>query len=80
MGPPAYVPHLAWCEVHQKKAFTKSNARLVKQRMHSERGLRIYPCGVVPNGWHVGHLPWAVRRGQATVDEVYGPPEEPEVA
>lgn len=66
------MPHLVWCDEHQKKAFTKSNAKRTKKVMRSEQGLRVYPCGLVPNGWHVGHLPFVVRRGEATVDEVYG--------
>lgn len=67
------IPHLVWCEVHQKKAFTKGNAKKVIKAMPWEKGVVKYPCEAVPNGWHVGHLPQVVREGRMTRGEVYGP-------
>lgn len=76
-GFPNQVPHLAWCEVHEKKAFTKANAKkLIRMlRARSDTGMREYPCGWIDSGFHVGHLPPAVLRGKMTAREVYGPPE-----
>lgn len=71
------VPHLAWCEVHEKKAFTKDNAKKVTRlsKKKSDPPMREYPCGVIEAGFHVGHLPLAVVEGRKTAGEVYGPPE-----
>lgn len=71
------VPHLAWCEVHEKKAFTKDNAKKVIKALRSKKdtGMREYPCDRIDSGFHVGHLPLAVVEGRMTAGEVYGPPE-----
>lgn len=69
----AKVPHLAWCEVHEKKAFTKKNAKKVNRLLPGREGMREYPCGYISGGWHTGHLPGIVRQGGKTAFEVYGP-------
>lgn len=71
-GFPNQVPHLTWCEVHEKKAFTKVNAKRLINRLPGAKGMRRYECGHIFAGWHVGHLPELVRRGDATSAEVYG--------
>lgn len=65
------VPHLTFCEVHEKKAFTKANAKMVI-RVLADQGMRRYPCDYIWDGWHVGHLPLAVRAGILSASEVYG--------
>lgn len=46
-------------------------ARQARQLLPDRRGVSVYECG--DSGfWHVGHLPFAVRRGLATRDEIYG--------
>jgi len=69
------VPHLTWCEIHQKKAFTKDNAKKVVRALRSKHdtGMRKYPCGWISNGWHVGHLHPDILEGKRTAREVYGP-------
>lgn len=71
---PVMVPHLAWCDQHEKKAFTKQNAKKLVRllRSRNDSGMRRYPCRVIDSGWHVGHLPLAVMEGRLTVREVYG--------
>lgn len=71
---PNVVPHVAWCDGHEKKAFTKKNAKkLIRTiRRRGDTGMREYPCGLIFNLWHVGHLPQATLWGFLTVDEVYG--------
>lgn len=68
-----YVSYLAWCNTHEKKAFTKSSAKKVARQMN-EQGIRKYPCDADLTGtwWHVGHLPKVVREGVMTAAEVYG--------
>lgn len=68
------VPYLAWCEEHGKRAFTHERVKEVVRvmRRRGEKGIRRYPCGIVPNGFHVGHLPRVTREGIKTAREVYG--------
>lgn len=65
------VPHLTFCEVHEKKAFTKANAKTLI-RILADPGMREYRCRCIWDGWHVGHLPTLVRAGVLSADEVYG--------
>ena len=76
MADPNIVPHTCWCEVHEKKGFTKDNAKKAIKRMRrkGDTGMREYPCDVIPGAWHTGHLPLAVLMGLKTASEVYGPP------
>lgn len=58
------------CPVCGKRSFpTKHMARRVRRQMRDRRGLSVYECAF--GGWHVGHLPWAVRRGEVTRGEIY---------
>ena len=76
MTDPGIVPHVSWCEVHEKKGFTKKNAKKMIRiaRRRGDTGSREYPCRVLPGLWHAGHLPAAVLWGTKTVREVYGDP------
>lgn len=78
MSDPYRVPHVAWCEAHQKKGFTKKHARKVIRlsRRRGDTGSREYPCGIIPSLWHTGHLPLAVLEGLKTTREVYGVPPQ----
>lgn len=75
MSDPYRVPHVRWCEVHEKKGFIKKYAKKVVRlsRRRGDTGSREYPCDVLPNLWHTGHLPLAVLEGRKTAREVYGP-------
>lgn len=69
--PVNYVPYLAWCPEHEKKVFTKRNAKKLIGQLH-DPGMRRYRCDYyMVEGWHVGHLPGSVRRGEVSADEVY---------
>lgn len=65
------VPHLTFCEVHEKKAFTKPHAKKLI-RVLAESGMRQYRCGYISEGWHVGHLPTLVRVGELSASDIYG--------
>lgn len=65
------VPHLTFCEVHEKKAFTKANAKTLI-RILASPGMRQYRCGYIWDGWHVGHLPTLVRIGELSASDIYG--------
>jgi hypothetical protein len=69
-----YVTYLAFCTVHEKKAFTRKNARKVKRDLH-DPGMRAYECDqggdMQSPWWHVGHLPGVVKRGEVSAIEVY---------
>lgn len=72
--PPDVVPGLAWCVPCGKKALTKDNARKMIRTLVDRKAMREYQCpvyGETLGWWHAGHLPWTVRRGQKTSDEVY---------
>lgn len=71
------VPHVAWCDEHDKKGFTKKNAKKVTRMLQGkhETGMREYPCGLRWGLWHVGHLPQATLEGRLTASEVYGRPD-----
>lgn len=66
----SFVSHLAWCPVHEKKAFTRKAARAAIRQMH-ESGLREYRCTYLTDLWHVGHLAPEVRQGRITADVYY---------
>jgi hypothetical protein len=69
---PNWVPHVAYCDWHEKKAFEKRAAKAAIRQMHG-KGMREYPCEVMAGLWHVGHLPRVIRVGEMTVAEVFGP-------
>ena len=70
-GFPNQVPHLTFCEVHQKKAFTKKNAKKLIRQLPLASGMRRYPCRYIFNGWHAGRLPLAVLLGEISAGEYY---------
>lgn len=69
---PRRLGRFGYCDTHQKGFY--ENKRQAKQaiREQCEPGMRPYRCDVVDGLWHIGHLPWVVRRGQKTTREVYG--------
>lgn len=68
---PNVIPHLTWCLKHDKKAFTKRNAKKLRRILPNSGGMCVYPCEAVEGGWHTGHLPAGVMRGEVTRWEVY---------
>lgn len=72
---PNQVPYLTWCDVHGKRAFTKGNAKKLKHMLPHNAGMSRYRCRYLLDGWHVGHLPAVVMRGEMTRGEVYGSKE-----
>lgn len=68
-----FVPHTTYCEVHQKKAFKKDAAKQAIRNMADRKGMREYRCGLLPDLWHVGHLPQVVLDGELSAADVYGP-------
>lgn len=69
---PNQVPYLTWCEHHEKRTFTKDNAKKVRRMLPNAGGMCIYPCRFIQAGWHAGHLPGPVRRGRVTRRDWYG--------
>lgn len=69
MGP-GFVPHVTFCEIHQKKAFQKAAAKAAIRQMPDHKGMREYRCGHL-NLWHVGHLPQVVLDGELSAAQVY---------
>jgi hypothetical protein len=74
----------AWCEYHGKRAYQsrKDAKRVVADMRPRRKGMREYRCegGVMEGFWHVGTLPFIVRRGTATEEEwwnKYGHKQEP---
>lgn len=63
-----HIPHIKWCEEHQKKLFTKKAAKQLKRQLR-DSNLRRYPCR--DNLWHIGHLPAVVKKGRLTARTVY---------
>ena len=61
-----------FCEHHQKNLYaSRSDAKTVIRDHHSDPNMREYECSVL-NGWHVGHMPDSVKRGEITTREIYG--------
>lgn len=57
------VPYIGWCPKHEKKIYAERKlARRAIRQMH-EKGMSAYPCDEVAGGWHVGHMPPEVLRG-----------------
>lgn len=65
------VPHLAFCTTHGKKAFTKNNAKKLLHVLPKRAGTSRYPCTMIFEAWHVGHLPRSVREGRESRHEVF---------
>lgn len=70
---PNQVPYLTWCAHHRKRAFTKGNAKKVRRMLPKAEGMCVYQCRFIQGGWHTGHLPKQVVRGEVTRGEWYGP-------
>jgi hypothetical protein len=68
-----FVPHVTYCEYHQKKAFMKAAAKQAIRNMADRKGMREYRCGLLDDLWHVGHLPQVVLDGELSATDVYGP-------
>lgn len=68
-----FVPHVTYCEYHQKKAFKKAAAKQAIRNMADRKGMREYRCGLLDDLWHVGHLPQAVLDGVVSAADVYRP-------
>jgi hypothetical protein len=65
--------HTFWCETHDKGCyFGRRSAKRMIRVMH-EKGMREYECDAIPGGWHIGHMPAAVRSGETTRAEMYAP-------
>jgi hypothetical protein len=64
--------YLHFCATHGKKAFTKPGAKRAIRQLRERGGMREYRCDIVPDVWHIGHLPQAARVGLKTSGEVYG--------
>lgn len=59
----------ATCTDCGKRSYlSKHAARQARKTLPDRRGLSVYECG---SFWHVGHLPFAVRRGDVTRGEIY---------
>lgn len=72
-GTQNYVPHVTFCQIHQKKAFHKDDAKKAIRNMPDRKGMREYWCE--PLGlWHVGHLPQVVLDGELSAADVYRRP------
>ena len=62
----------ATCTDCGKRSYlSKHAARQARKTLPDRRGLSVYECGN-SGFWHVGHLPFAVRRGDVTRGEIYG--------
>jgi len=71
MGAPArFVSYMA-CHTHGKRLYpSRKEARRCEDRI-GHAGARAYRCDVL-DGWHVGHLPSAVREGVEDAAGFYG--------
>lgn len=52
------------CEKHEKKAFASRKEAKAAIRAMCVTGMSEYRCDYVPGGWHIGHMPEALRRGE----------------
>lgn len=66
------LSHLGLCPTSGKRSYESRKDANRARRELGERALRAYKCGDCP-WWHVGHLPYDVRRGLVTCEDVYGP-------
>lgn len=65
----------ATCTTCGKRSFpTRHAARQARKTIPDRRGISVYECGD-SGRWHIGHLPFAVRRGRVTRGEIYGSDE-----
>lgn len=64
---------IGWCSTHGKLLYgSRQEARAAQRTMHAAgKGMRPYPCDHVDSMWHLGHIPIAVRRGQAVSADIY---------
>lgn len=61
-----------YCEHHHKNLYaSRTDAKTVIRDHHSDPNMREYKCEFL-DGWHVGHMPDAVKRGEITTGEIYG--------
>jgi hypothetical protein len=61
-----------WCTDHSKHLYaTRGDAKAVLRDHHSDPNMREYKCATL-DGWHVGHMPDAVKQGEITTREIYG--------
>lgn len=59
------------CPTCGKRSYLTRHAARQAKRLHSDRrGLSVYRCS--SGYWHIGHLPYLVRRGNATRGDLYG--------
>jgi hypothetical protein len=68
-GAPKWAPQ-AHCTRHDKAIWTNKTRARAAIHHYCHTGMRPYECGLIP-GWHIGHNPPAVLRGEKTADEVY---------
>lgn len=62
-----------YCDTHGKRLYSSRKlARKAIREHRNRRGMREYPCDVVRDHWHIGHVPLAVATGRKTAREVYG--------
>jgi hypothetical protein len=63
---------LGWCARHEKLTFaTRKQARASRRANPGIGSMRPHRCDATL-GWHLGHLPRAVRQGVRTASEHYG--------
>ena len=62
------------CPAHGKRAYPNRQTARTAIRRLGDSGMRAYRCDALPNAWHIGHLPAAVKRGHLTTREIYGSP------
>lgn len=58
------------CEDCDKDLFRSKKDAKRRIRDTPEPGLCAYECEIL-EGWHIGHLPWMVRKGRLTRAEYY---------
>lgn len=70
------VPALR-CPEHGKLLYPsrKGAKRAIRTHRRDRAGMREYECadrGGIRQGWHIGHMPHAIRKGLVTARQVYG--------
>lgn len=65
------VGRKVYCDPCGKNLYaTRADAKIII-RDHYDKSMREYECDVL-NGWHVGHIPHVIRRGEQSAKEIYG--------
>lgn len=61
------------CDEHRDKRLyqTKKAAKGAIRKLADRKGMREYRCRT-RDGWHIGHMPQEVLRGDRTIREAYG--------